>query len=184
MKALVTVVGDEDVSLKMSTNCKTIRFFKSIDPASILDTESKPDILPLGLIDFKVEVANPGDFAEVIINLSEPAPQGAKWYMYDETNKWRVYQHVAFSDDRRIVTIQLKDGDPNYGDTDGVANGIIIDPGGIGIEEVHQTNSERGICFIDTSTNQYCPLKDARGAILLMLLIILSIIGCRKKIVG
>jgi hypothetical protein len=74
MKALVTAVGEEYISLKMSTNCKAIRSFKSIDPSSILDTTGKPGALPIGLIDFKVEVVNPGDFAEVVINLSEPAP--------------------------------------------------------------------------------------------------------------
>ena len=112
MKALVTAEGEEYVSLKMSTNCKAIRSFKSIDPKSIHDTEGRPGALPIGLIDFKVEVVTPGDFAEVVINLSDPAPQGAKWYTYDETNGWKMYPHVTFSDDHMNVTIQLKDGDP------------------------------------------------------------------------
>jgi hypothetical protein len=185
MKALVTVVGEEYVSLKMSTNCKAIQSFKSIDPTSILDTAGKPETLPLGLIDFKVEVVNPGDFAEVVINLSEPAPQGAKWYMYDEANGWRVYPHVTFSDDRMKVTLQLKDGDPEYGDTDGVVNGIIIDPSGIGVGGIQQTNADRisSGCFIDTSMHHPSSHGVWAAILLLILLLFSSIDRYRKKIV-
>ena len=185
MKALVTAVGEEYISLKMSTNCKAIRSFKSIDPSSILDTTGKPGALPIGLIDFKVEVVNPGDFAEVVINLSEPAPQTAKWYMYDEPNGWKMYPHVAFSDDRMKVTIQLKDGDPDYGDTDGVANGIIIDPSGIGVEGIQQTNAERSSssgCFIDTSM-QNPSTQGVWAAMLVILLLLSSIDRYRKKLI-
>jgi hypothetical protein len=184
MKALVTAVGEEYISLKMSTNCKAIRSFKSIDPSSILDTTGKPGALPIGLIDFKVEVVNPGDFAEVVINLSEPAPQGAKWYMYDETNGWKMYPHVAFSDDRMKVTIQLKDGEPDYGDTDGVANGIIIDPSGIGVDGIQQKNAERSSsgCFIDTSMH-HPSSQGVWAAMLLILLLFSSIDRYRKKII-
>lgn len=187
MKALVSVVGEEDIILTASTNCKAIRYFKSIDPTSIQDSAGKPGALPIGLIDFKVEVANPGDFAEVVITLSDPAPQGAKWYMYDETNGWRVYPHATFSDDRMKVTLQLKDGDPDYGDTDGVANGIIVDPGGIGVGEIQQANADSsgsGVCFIATSS--HCsPLQDVWDVIILLILLLISnISGYRKNIVG
>jgi hypothetical protein len=37
---------------------------------------------------------------------------------------------VVFSSDRRKVTLKLKDG--GYGDSDGVANGRIVDPSGLG----------------------------------------------------
>ncbi len=185
MKALVTAVGEEYVSLKMSTNCKAIRSFKSIDPTSIHDTAGKPGALPIGLIDFKVEVVNPGDFAEVVINLSNPAPQDAKWYTYDETNGWKIYPHAAFSDDHMKVTIQLKDGDPEYGDTDGVANGIIIDPAGIGVDGMQQINEDKSSstgCFIDTSMHH--PSSQGKWAtILLILLLVLIIDRHRKKIV-
>jgi hypothetical protein len=184
MKALVTSAG-EYISLKMSTNCKAIKSIKSSDPTSIFDTAGKPEDLPIGLIDFKVEVVNSGEYAEVVINLSEPAPQDAKWYMYDDTNGWRVYPHAAFSDDRMKVTLQLKDGDPDYGDTDGVANGIIVDPGGLGAGEIQQANAERRSssgCFIDTSRH-HPSSQGMWAAILLILLLVSSIDRYRKKIV-
>jgi chitinase len=184
MKALVTVEGQEYISLKMSTNCKGIRYVTSIDSDSIHDTVGKPGALPIGLINFKVEVVNPGDFAEVVVNLSEPAPQGAKWFMYDETNGWRVYPYCAFSDDRMKVTIQLKDGDPEYGDTDGVANGIIIDPSGIGVGE-QQTNAETSSgCYIETSMHDPSSqgLWAARVLMGLILALFAGIDRYRKKI--
>ena len=58
-----------------------------------------------------------------------------------------------FSDDRKSVTLQLEDGD--YGDADGVQNGIIVDPGAIGLsytsegEDTDSTGGGGG-CFIST----------------------------------
>jgi len=104
----------------------------SIDPAAIADTQNKPDEMPIGLISFKVKVANIGDFARVAIYFSEPLPNGAKWYKYDSINGWQPYSdHATFGGDRKSVVLELKDGD--YGDADGVANGIIVDPSGPGI---------------------------------------------------
>jgi hypothetical protein len=183
MKSLVTLVGDKDITLTASTNCKDIQYFKSIDSTSILDTAGKPLSLPVGLVDFKVEVANPGDFAEVVISLADPAPQGAKWYMYNETDGWRVYPHAIFSDDRMKVTLQLKDGDPEYGDTDGVANGIIIDPGGIGVGEIPKVKAEESSsseCFIDTSMHHPL-LQGVLAAFMVLLLVFISILDRYRK---
>jgi len=63
------------------------------------------------------------------VYLSEPTPSGATWYIYDSINGWQDYSDYAtFDVDRKLVTLQLKDGD--YGDADGTANGIIVDPSG------------------------------------------------------
>ncbi|MDA3790496.1 MAG: carboxypeptidase-like regulatory domain-containing protein, partial [Desulfobacula sp.] len=69
---------------------------------------------------------------DAIIYFSEAAPENAKWYFYSSINGWTDYsQYATFSEDRRSVTLELKDGD--YGDADGIANGIIVDPCGFGI---------------------------------------------------
>lgn len=177
MKALLTEIGGEYVSLKISTNCRAITSFKSIDPATIVDTEGKPHDLPIGLIDFKAEVDNPGDFADVVVHLSEPAPFGAKWYMYDEALGWRVYPHVAFSDDRMRVTVRLKDGDRTYGDADGVANGIIIDPSGLGMGE----DSDNGLCFISASDSQYSPINLGASMLLVLVVFVMTVTRSRPR---
>jgi hypothetical protein len=131
MKSVNTVVGDGQVGVKEGTNVTSIDSIKSIDPDTISDTTNKPDEMPLGLISFKVTVDNIGDTAEVTVYLSEPAPSGAKWYKYDTINGWQDYSaHATFSADGTSVTLALKDGD--YGDCDGTANGIIVDPSGLG----------------------------------------------------
>ena len=132
MKSVNTVVGDGQVGVKEGTNVTSVDSIKSIDPDDISDTTNKPDEMPLGLITFKVTVDNPGDTAEVVVYFSEPAPSGTKWYKYDTINGWQDYStHATFSTDRTYVTLALKDGD--YGDCDGTANGIIVDPSGFGV---------------------------------------------------
>ncbi len=131
IKCVNTVVGDGQIGVKEGTNVTSIESLSSIDPDTIPDTENKPETLPLGLITFKLTVNNPGDTAEVTVYLSEAAPSDAKWYKYDSINGWQDYSdHATFSSDRKSVTLEFKDGD--YGDADGTANGIIVDPSGLG----------------------------------------------------
>lgn len=182
MKSLVTLVGEEYLSLKMSTNCIAIKDLKSVDPDTITNTNNKPAELPLGLIDFKLEVQNPGDFAEVVINLSKPAPAGVKWYIYNETSGWKEYQYATFSPDRTKVTLQLKDGDPNYGDSDGVVNGIIVDPGGIGVGTNLATTPTsggggNGTCFIETSNDHH---NELFAVMISLLIFIIGFINLRR----
>ena len=139
IKCVNTVVGYQQIGVKMSTNCTSIDSLMSIDPATIADTRNKPDKMALGLICFKLTVDNPGDVAHVTVYLAEPAPSNAKWYKYDPVSGWRDYSaHATFSGDRKSVVLELKDGD--YGDADGVANRIIVDTSGPGIAS--------GGCFI------------------------------------
>jgi hypothetical protein len=134
IKCVNTVVGDQQIGVKAGQNVVSIVSLKSIDPESLPGTSERPDEMPFGAISFKLSVANPGDSAEVTIYLSEPTPSGAQWYKYDSINGWQADALrilSVFSDDRRSVTLLLEDGD--YGDADGVRNGIIVDPGAIGL---------------------------------------------------
>jgi chitinase len=93
----------------------------------------KPKSLPFGLIDFKIAVANPGDRASVTLYFSGAAPSGSRWYMLDTvSNTWVDFSAYAiFAGDRSSVTLALTDGGP--GDADGIANGVIVVSGGIGV---------------------------------------------------
>jgi hypothetical protein len=134
IKSVNTVVGNGQIGVKKeSTNITSVDSIKSINPDDISDTTNKPDEMPLGIITFKVTVDNPGDTAEVVVYFSEPVPSGAKWYKYDTIHGWRDYSaHATFSPDGTYVTLALKDGEWEYGDIDGTANRIIIDPSGLG----------------------------------------------------
>ena len=54
-------------------------------------------------------------------------PDDAEWYIYNvEQGGWYAYESAIFSRNRRAVTLNFQDG--GMGDTDGVANGIIVNP--------------------------------------------------------
>ena len=128
-----------------------------IDPAEFEIDETTPSHLPSAMLAYKLVLFQPGQRALVTIHLSDPAPAGATWIKYDAVNGWQDYSHhAAISADRQSVTVEVKDG--GYGDADGVANGIIIDPAGLAIASTASTaggggGGGGGSCFIITLHN-------------------------------
>ena len=103
-----------------------------IDPDTITDTTNKPRNLIYGLVDLEIKVDTPGDTATVTLYLPQSAPEGYKWFKYDETGGWYDFSdHAEFNADRDQITLTLVDG--GVGDDDGVANGVIKDPSGLGV---------------------------------------------------
>jgi len=155
-----TVTDGEQIGIKGKINVTKIDTILSIDPNTIIDKIDKPESLPFGLLSFNLTVENPGDVAEVIVYLSKPAKSGDKWYKYDSLNGWQDYSaHSWFSADRRAVTLELQDG--GYGDADGMANGVIVDPSGLGSSEDSSSTGGGGGggCFITAATYD-SPVED------------------------
>jgi YVTN family beta-propeller protein len=148
-----TVNTGEQIGIRGKTNVIKIDTLLSIDPNTIIDKIDKPERLPFGLLSFNLTVNSPGDVAEVIVYLSEPARSGDKWYKYDSVNGWQDYSaHSWFSADRKSVTLELKDG--GYGDADGMANGVIVDPSGLGSsKDSSSSGGGGGGCFIATASD-------------------------------
>jgi len=157
------IISTNDISLGLeaSNNVTGVDFLKSIDPDDISDTFGKPSDLPFGLIQFKIRVDNIGDAAQVKIYFSQPV--GTTWYKYDLINGWTDYSrdypsNVEFSSDGKSVLLRLVDG--GAGDSDGIANGIIVDPSGPGAVAAVSSGSVAtaasgggggGGCFIATA---------------------------------
>lgn len=125
--------GSVVLSIEASSNVLAIDCLETINPDDIPDTFGKPDNLNIGLIQFKLRINKPGNSAQIKIYFSEPV--GEHWYKYDLINGWREYSqdypgNVVFSADKKSVLLTLVDG--GAGDSDGVANGIIVDPSGPG----------------------------------------------------
>jgi hypothetical protein len=136
MKCVNTVTGGGQVGVKAGTNVVSVDAVKSVDPSTIPPTPGAPDEFVLGLISFKVTTANAGDVAQVTLYFSEPIPTGARFFKYDSIKGLREYPFAAFGNTaagNAYVTLQLRDGDPDFGDVDGLENRIIIDPGGVGV---------------------------------------------------
>jgi uncharacterized protein YndB with AHSA1/START domain len=129
-----------------------------LDPATMPATSGKPSDLMYGLVEMEIRVSAPGAITTVTIFLPSPAPDGYGWYKYTDTAGWIDYNgNAAFNPARDQVTLTLEDG--GTGDDDRVANGIIVDPSGLGTassggsSSTTTTSSDMGSggCFIATA---------------------------------
>jgi predicted RNA-binding protein with TRAM domain len=131
-----------------------------IDPSTMPASFGKPDNLIYGLVEIEVRVSAPGAPTTVTIFLPSPAPDGYGWYKYNDTAGWIDYNgNAAFNSARDQVTLTLEDG--GTGDDDGVANGVIVDPSGLGTASssgsstgtTTSSNWGGGGCFIATAAS-------------------------------
>ena len=141
---------------KVSSSVSEIEALEIIDPDSISDTVNRPADLIFGLFSYRLSVNQPGDTALVKIYFSGEIFSSDTIFKYDTINGWYDYsEHTTFNDDGQSVTLEVKDG--GYGDSDGLVNGVIVDPGGIaasGGSSYTVTGSSSGGgsgCFIATA---------------------------------
>jgi len=115
---------------KVSASAVEIESLEMIDPDTISDTLNRPADLLFGLFAYRLRVQNPGDTARVRVYFSGEIFSSDVFYKYDTINGWQDYSaHITYHDDGQSITLEVQDG--GYGDSDGAANGIIVDPGGI-----------------------------------------------------
>ncbi|RJQ76859.1 MAG: hypothetical protein C4519_14185 [Desulfobacteraceae bacterium] len=101
----------------------------ALDLDELPPANNQPEQLT-GIISFKLLLLNDASTAVVTIFFSQPAPPDAKWFKFEPDEGWSDYANAVFSQDRKSVTLVLEDG--GVGDQDGVRNGIIVDPSGLG----------------------------------------------------
>jgi len=134
MKVVETAVGGGQMGIgtHAAKSILSVGSVESVDPETI-SRLARPYDMPLGLFGMELTVTNPIDTGEVTVYFSEPAPAGARWLVYDATEGWRAFDDskAQFSSDRRSVNLKLKDW--GFGDSDGLPNGRIVDPGGFGL---------------------------------------------------
>jgi hypothetical protein len=148
------------ISIKDALSALGIESVESEDPRQPdLYANSKPQNMPFGILNIKIAVAEPGGQAVVKLYFLEPVPAMGKWYEYDTAaDRWIDFSaFTEFANDRMSATLTLRDGGAE--DSDGVANGVIIDPGGIGMADYAPANGSApksgsggggGGCFIGT----------------------------------
>jgi hypothetical protein len=150
----LTIIGVN----KVSDSIIEIDALDTIDPLSISDNIDKPSGLSFGLFSYRLQVNEPGATASVRIYFSEDISNATNFYKFDTVDGWQDYtQNVTFNEDGRSITITIEDG--GFGDSDGVANGIIVDPGGLvtlnnSSDRVFDNGTtSSGGCFISTLGN-------------------------------
>jgi len=115
-----------------------------------------PADMPYGLISFRVSCPV-GAEIDITLYFSEELPLNAIWYKLDYSTGFTDYSsHTAKQLPGHQMIVKLKDG--GFGDADGVVNGVIVDPGGIGILNDDHTLADEGDssnCFIGLMLNDY-----------------------------
>jgi sugar lactone lactonase YvrE len=99
-----------------------------------LPTSGKPAnvVFPNGLFSFTITGLPSGQTVTVGIQLPSDVPTGSQYWKYQEDNGWFSIP-IGSDDGDNKITLTLTDG--STGDSDGVANGVIVDPGGLGIAQ-------------------------------------------------
>jgi PKD repeat protein len=137
---------------KIMTEVDDIVVLEPIHPSEILDKKDKPKKFFFGLAAYRLKLNQIGATTQVKVYYSENISGASKYYIYDTVNGWQDYtEYTTFNPDGRSVTVELKDG--GHGDSDGVANGVIVDPGGVaGVAGTGGLDTGAGGgCFIATA---------------------------------
>jgi hypothetical protein len=162
-KVLNAVIGQGQMGVAVANPNAVIEYIEPADPDQFPEGSggNAPQETLLGLISFRLQVQYDGDTETLTVYLSESVPDKYHWYKYDFVKGWYVFPDAALSPDRLSVTLTLTDG--GAGDSDGLVNGIIIDPGGAGIATASSGSEDKPksgssgisggsvICFITTA---------------------------------
>ena len=165
--------GSKQIGISAVGTEVILESLEAVDVDSVEETDGRPDDFPFDLVSYRLKVTSSDGRAQVTVYLSEAAPAGAKWYKYDPVSGWVDYSaHATFSNDRKSITLELKDGD--FGDFDRIVNGEIVDPSGVGVTLTASSGSGGGGgCFIETVgsniRDQYVYLRHIYFATVLLL---------------
>jgi hypothetical protein len=150
--------GPGQIGLKVDSSHATLVSLKSNENHIFSSSLNAPEMTSMGIISFKLHLEDGETMAKVTVYFSSPAPEGARWFKYDNELGWQEYEAALFSEDRRSVTITLVDG--GAGDEDGIRNGVIVDPSGLGFP--NQTTQNSGSPVVGTaSASQSCFIVSA-----------------------
>ena len=165
-------IANPQLALLLSSNADIVSF-RAVDADSVEvgSIANRPQVLT-GLVSVKLMLHSGETTASFTVYLSEPAPSNALWYKYDLEEGWAPYANATFSDDRKSVTVRLVDG--GDGDDDGVQNGIIVDPSGLGYplatdgyssqtSESSTSSGASGGCFIAAPWTELSSKSDIHG---------------------
>ena len=139
-----------DVSSNPGITLSQVRALDEDDLSLVQDNKPIDQQFPDGLVSFRVNGLEPGGSATITLTFPSIFPAGARYYKVNETG---FYEFDAdFSGN--TVTLTLVDG--GYGDDDGLENGVIDDPGGIGVpnavddseSSATESGRESSVCFI------------------------------------
>ena len=111
------------------TDIGTIEDLIAVDEAT-LPTEGKPNMtFPHGFFSFNVTGLSSGQNVTITITLPSNMTEGTQYWKCQDGTWYQI--PIGDDDGDNVITITLTDG--GVGDADGIENGVINDPGGLGI---------------------------------------------------
>jgi hypothetical protein len=142
--------GIENVVIHTSKgSLSAVACLEDVDPS--IPQSGKPSRqFPFGVNKFLVTDLTAGDAVTMQIKFPAPIPTTAKYYKVNAQGQW-VEVPFGSNDGDDTITLTLTDGDAQT-DGDGLANGTIVDPGGITTETPASTggSSSSDGCFISS----------------------------------
>jgi len=117
---------------------------------SAVPQTNKPDMtFPYGVIDYQITGLTPGAIVTVTLVFPHDVPLDATYYKITAASGW---QSIPFgsNDGDNVITLALTDGDAAT-DSDGAADGTIIDPGALAVaaaDDDDDGDNDDGLCFI------------------------------------
>ena len=104
----------------------------TVDPATMPDV-NKPEVtFPYGMLAYDIQDIPVGSTVKILLTFSSALPVNTQYWKCDNVTGWQnITTLLGHNDGDNILELNITDG--GLGDADGVANGIIIDPGGPGI---------------------------------------------------
>jgi hypothetical protein len=105
---------------------------------------------PYGATRFQVTGLSSGESVTVTLVFPGNVPTSAKYYKITASDGWTEIPFES-NDGDTTITITLTDGDTTT-DADGAENGVILDPGALGLstEAASTSSDDDGTCFIST----------------------------------
>jgi hypothetical protein len=128
IRSIKTIDGTNTlgVSVDTSTDGAEVAAAANINPSTLPEPFFTPDEMTSGLLRYKIRLRQPGQTIRVTLYWSDPVDPGTTWLRYDSISGWEdISNLIDIHPDGTRITRTVVDG--GNGDSDGVANGIIID---------------------------------------------------------
>ncbi len=184
-KVFAAAAGEGQIALSLASGEGEIEAVAAFALEELPAGANAPEDALLGLVGLRIRLPAPGRTATLTVYLSQAAPEGYFWFKYDALRGWRQVAEARFRADRRAVTLTLEDGGGLDGD--GRIDGVIVDPGGVGLAEkppaAPPPEGKAGVggggCFLGRAAS--APPHSTAEAALFALLLAAAAWGVRRR---
>lgn len=107
----------------------TVTRIFTVDPATMPDLNKPAVTFPYGMLSYDIQEIPVGSTVKIVFTFSSALPTNTQYWKCDNVSGWQnITSLLSHNDGDNILELNITDG--GLGDADGVANGIITDPGG------------------------------------------------------